>query len=54
ALIYAGFVVGENYPQIEAALKPFEYVIYVVVIGLALLLVGRWWWNKHRHAPTVP
>jgi len=53
ALIYAGFVVGENYPQIEAALKPFEYVIYVVVIGLALLLFGRWWWNKHRHAPPV-
>ena len=35
ALIYAGFVVGENYPQIEAALKPWEYVIY------ALVLLGR-------------
>ena len=31
ALIYAGFVVGENYPQIEAAIKPCEYVIYAVV-----------------------
>jgi membrane protein DedA with SNARE-associated domain len=48
ALIYAGFVVGENYPQIEAALKPYEYVIYAVVIGGALLVVGRWWWVKRR------
>jgi membrane protein DedA with SNARE-associated domain len=48
ALIYAGFVVGENYPEIEAALKPFEYVIYAVVIGAVLAFVGRWWWKKHR------
>ena len=47
-LIYSGFVVGENYPQIEAALKPYEYVIYAIVIGLVLLLVGRWWWSKRR------
>ncbi len=48
ALIYAGFVVGENYLQIEAALKPFEYLIYAVVIGVAVLLVGRWWWRKRQ------
>jgi membrane protein DedA with SNARE-associated domain len=46
ALIVAGFVVGENYPQIEAAIKPFEYVIYAVVIGAALLLLARWWWKR--------
>ncbi|MCA1569199.1 MAG: DedA family protein [Chloroflexi bacterium] len=46
ALIYAGFVVGENYPEISAAMKPFEYVIYAVVIGVALVLAGRWWWSK--------
>jgi membrane protein DedA with SNARE-associated domain len=50
ALIYAGFVVGENYPQIEAALKPYEYVIYVIVIGVVLVLLGRWWWGKRRGA----
>ena len=53
ALIYAGFIVGENYPEISAAMKPFEYVIYAVVIGLLLLFFGRWWWSKragrHRH-----
>ncbi|HEX7195812.1 MAG TPA: DedA family protein [Candidatus Limnocylindria bacterium] len=48
ALIYAGFVVGENYPQISAAMKPWEYVIYAIVIGLGLVLVGRWLWNKRR------
>ncbi|MGH2401807.1 MAG: DedA family protein [Candidatus Limnocylindria bacterium] len=48
ALIYAGFVVGENYPVIEAALKPFEYVIYAVVIGAVLAFVGRSWWTKRR------
>jgi membrane protein DedA with SNARE-associated domain len=46
ALIAAGFAVGENYPEIERALKPFEYVIYVVVIGLVVLLLVRWWLAK--------
>jgi membrane protein DedA with SNARE-associated domain len=55
ALIYAGFVVGENYPQIEAAIKPFEYVIYVVVAVGVVLLVARWWWKKRatRTRPVV-
>ena len=48
ALIYAGFVVGENYPEIEAAIKPYEYVIYAVVIGLLVVLIGRWWWSKRK------
>ena len=48
ALIGAGYVVGENYPQIEAALRPYELVIYVVVIGLLALLVGRWLLGKRR------
>jgi membrane protein DedA with SNARE-associated domain len=42
ALIYAGFVVGENYPQIEAVLKPWEYLVYAIVLVAALLLVVRW------------
>ncbi|MGI8999254.1 MAG: DedA family protein [Candidatus Limnocylindria bacterium] len=46
ALIYAGLVVGENYPQISAAMKPYEYAIYAVVIGLIVLFVVRWWWGK--------
>ena len=46
ALIYTGFVVGDNYPEIEAAIKPFEYLIYVVVAVLVVLFVARWWWSK--------
>lgn len=42
ALIVAGFVVGENYPAIEAALKPWEYVIYAVVLAAGAYLVWRW------------
>jgi membrane protein DedA with SNARE-associated domain len=48
ALIGAGFVVGENYAQIEAALKPYEYLIYAVVIGLVVLVVVRWQLGKRR------
>jgi membrane protein DedA with SNARE-associated domain len=48
ALIYAGFLVGENYPQIEAALRPWELVIYALVVGLAVILIGRWLWSRRR------
>jgi membrane protein DedA with SNARE-associated domain len=48
ALIYAGFVVGENYPQIEAALKPYEYVIYAIVAVIAVAFIARWWWSKRQ------
>jgi membrane protein DedA with SNARE-associated domain len=48
ALIYAGFLVGDNYEVISAAMKPYEYVIYAVVIGLAVVFVARWWWGKRR------
>lgn len=48
ALIVAGFIVGENYEAISAAMKPYEYLIYVVVIGVTVVLVGRWWWGKRQ------
>jgi membrane protein DedA with SNARE-associated domain len=50
ALIGAGFAVGENYPQIEAAIKPYEYLIYAVIIGLVVLLIVRWQLGKRRRA----
>ncbi|MGH2444530.1 MAG: DedA family protein [Candidatus Limnocylindria bacterium] len=46
ALIYAGFVVGENYPQIEAVLKPWEYVIYAIVLLVVAYFIVRWWLAK--------
>ena len=53
ALIYAGFVVGENYPQIEAALKPYEYVIYLAVLLVVGFVVIRWWRAKRRRSSAV-
>jgi membrane protein DedA with SNARE-associated domain len=50
ALIFAGFIVGENYPQIEAALKPYDYLIYVVVIAVVAYFAVRWWLGKRRTA----
>jgi membrane protein DedA with SNARE-associated domain len=50
ALIYAGLVVGDNYPQIEAALKPWEYVIYAVVILAVVAFAIRWWWGKRQRS----
>jgi membrane protein DedA with SNARE-associated domain len=50
ALIYAGLVVGDNYPQIEAALKPWEYVIYAVVILAVVAFAVRWWWGKRQRS----
>jgi membrane protein DedA with SNARE-associated domain len=50
ALIYAGLVVGDNYPQIEAALKPWEYVIYAIVILAVVAFAVRWWWGKRQRS----
>ena len=48
ALIYAGFVVGDNYEAISAAMKPYEYLIYAVVIVVVVVLVVRWYLGKRR------
>ena len=48
ALITAGFVVGENYPQIEAAIKPYEYVIYAAILLAVAAFVARWYLGKRR------
>jgi membrane protein DedA with SNARE-associated domain len=52
ALIVAGFVVGENYEQIEAALKPYEYLIYLAIIALVVGFVVRWQMGKRRSRPA--
>jgi membrane protein DedA with SNARE-associated domain len=52
ALITAGFVVGENYPQIEAAIKPYEYVIYAAILAAVAVLLTRWYLGKRRGAPA--
>ena len=51
-LIYAGFLVGENYPVIEETIKPYEYVIYAVVIAIVVFLAVRFWWGKRQRRAT--
>jgi membrane protein DedA with SNARE-associated domain len=42
ALVTAGWVLGENYEALYEAIRPFEIVIYViVVVGIAVVLL-RW------------
>ena len=50
ALIYAGVVVGEQYPVIERALKPYEYVIYALVLAAIVVLAGWWLVQRRRRA----
>ena len=40
ALIYAGFVVGERYVDIERAIKPYEYVVYAAVVVAVVAFVA--------------
>jgi membrane protein DedA with SNARE-associated domain len=42
ALIWAGFVVGENYPRIAAGIKPVESVIYYLIAAGVVWLLWRW------------
>lgn len=51
-LIYAGFLVGENYTVIEETIKPYEYVIYAVVIALVVVQAMRFWSGKRQRRAT--
>ncbi|HEX9738430.1 MAG TPA: DedA family protein [Candidatus Limnocylindria bacterium] len=49
ALVTAGWVLGENYEALYTAIRPFEILIYVVVVvGVAFILVR---WARGRSAP---
>jgi membrane protein DedA with SNARE-associated domain len=49
ALVTAGWVLGENYEALYEAIRPFEILIYVVVVlGGAFILVR---WVRGRSAP---
>ena len=52
ALLFAGYLLGANYRHLYEAIRPFEYVIYaLVVIGIAYL-VYRWWRSSSRTPST--
>lgn len=49
ALVIAGWALGENYDALYAAIRPFELVIYVVVVvGVVVVLVR---WARGRGSP---
>ncbi|HTE66157.1 MAG TPA: DedA family protein [Candidatus Binatia bacterium] len=49
ALVGAGWALGENYEALYEAIRPFELVIYVVVVvGVAVILIR---WARGRGAP---
>jgi len=49
ALVIAGWVLGENYEALYYAIRPFEVVIYVVVVVAVAFVLVRW--ARGRSAP---
>ena len=48
ALLLGGYLLGENYRSLYEAIRPFEYVIYAVVVAGTVYVIYRWL----RRAPT--
>jgi membrane protein DedA with SNARE-associated domain len=42
ALLLAGYLLGENYRHLYDAVRPFELVIYAVVVLAAIYVIYRW------------
>ncbi|MDQ3881281.1 MAG: DedA family protein [Chloroflexota bacterium] len=54
ALLYAGFLVGEQYENIARAAKPYEYAV-IAVFGVALVALVAWWIvRRRRRAAATP
>ncbi|HET6746029.1 MAG TPA: DedA family protein [Candidatus Limnocylindria bacterium] len=53
ALLLAGFLLGENYENLYAAVRPFEYVIYAVVIIGGAYVIYRWVRGRGNSAPAA-
>jgi membrane protein DedA with SNARE-associated domain len=42
ALVTAGWVLGENYEALYSAIRPFEILVYVVVVVAIAVILVRW------------
>lgn len=42
ALLFGGFLLGENYRRLYDTVKPYEYVIYVAVLVAFVYIIYRW------------
>jgi len=49
ALLLGGYALGANYERLYQAVRPFEYVIYVIVVIGVVLVLYRW----TRRSPGV-
>jgi membrane protein DedA with SNARE-associated domain len=52
ALVTAGWVLGENYETLYETIRPFEILIYVVVILGGAFIVIRWIRGRGAPSPT--
>ena len=52
ALLFAGYLLGANYRHLYDAVRPFEYVIYALVLLGTAYLVYRWWRSSGRTRST--
>ena len=52
ALLFAGYLLGANYRHLYDAIRPFEYVIYALVLLGIAYLVYRWWRSGGRTRST--
>ena len=52
ALLFAGYLLGANYRHLYDAIRPFEYVIYALVLMGIAYLVYRWWRSGSRTRST--
>ena len=49
-LLYAGFLVGENWQQVAEVLAQYNRVLVGILCLVGAVLLGRWW-RKRRVAP---
>jgi membrane protein DedA with SNARE-associated domain len=53
ALLLGGYLLGENYRRLYDTVKPYEYVIYAVVIVAFVYIVYRWLRGPSRRSPVA-
>ncbi len=54
ALLLAGYLLGENYQHLYEAVRPYEYVIYAIVLVAGVYIVYRWLRASARPAAGAP
>jgi membrane protein DedA with SNARE-associated domain len=52
ALLLAGYLLGENYRTLYDAVRPYELVIYALVVVGTVWVLYRWLWGTRRDRAT--